>query len=263
MGETQGGNRIRGRDTNPTRPSARRCSGVCRWPRRRAGALVAGEPGPRTWRPNGPRPTSWCCPSCASGSAWSRCGGRSRVRRRSRRRRWPFSSASVSRSGIWGMSELSCIATVSHPRDTRLGSVGKLLPGYGLHDRRGRRIPGARTIGDEGLPQGAGEDRGGDRRRRLAAHRRHPRCGLRRLPAGGRPEERDDHQCGRKEHVADQHREHDQGRVPAGRRHGRHRRRATVQHRADRPRRRVGRPVRRAAGGSPTPRPRRWRPTRR
>lgn len=30
---------------------------------------------------------------------------------------------------IWGMSELSCIATVSHPRDRRLGTVGKLLPG--------------------------------------------------------------------------------------------------------------------------------------
>ena len=30
---------------------------------------------------------------------------------------------------VWGMSELSCVASVSHPRDTRLGSVGKLLPG--------------------------------------------------------------------------------------------------------------------------------------
>ncbi|MCV7398993.1 long-chain fatty acid--CoA ligase [Mycobacterium fragae] len=30
---------------------------------------------------------------------------------------------------LWGMSELSCIATLSHPRDARLGTVGKLLPG--------------------------------------------------------------------------------------------------------------------------------------
>lgn len=30
---------------------------------------------------------------------------------------------------VWGMSELSCVATVSHPREARLGSVGKLLPG--------------------------------------------------------------------------------------------------------------------------------------
>jgi long-subunit acyl-CoA synthetase (AMP-forming) len=30
---------------------------------------------------------------------------------------------------VWGMSELSCVATVSHPRDARIGTVGKLLPG--------------------------------------------------------------------------------------------------------------------------------------
>jgi long-chain acyl-CoA synthetase len=30
---------------------------------------------------------------------------------------------------VWGMSELSCIATVAHPSDTRLGTVGKLVPG--------------------------------------------------------------------------------------------------------------------------------------
>jgi long-chain acyl-CoA synthetase len=30
---------------------------------------------------------------------------------------------------VWGMSELSCIATVSHPREAKLGKVGKLLPG--------------------------------------------------------------------------------------------------------------------------------------
>jgi long-subunit acyl-CoA synthetase (AMP-forming) len=29
----------------------------------------------------------------------------------------------------WGMSELSCVASASHPRDARLGTVGKLLPG--------------------------------------------------------------------------------------------------------------------------------------
>ncbi|OBB05870.1 AMP-dependent synthetase [Mycobacteriaceae bacterium 1482268.1] len=32
-------------------------------------------------------------------------------------------------SEVWGMSELSCIATVSHPDDARLGTVGKLVPG--------------------------------------------------------------------------------------------------------------------------------------
>jgi long-chain acyl-CoA synthetase len=32
-------------------------------------------------------------------------------------------------SEVWGMSELSCIATVAHPSETRLGTVGKLVPG--------------------------------------------------------------------------------------------------------------------------------------
>ena len=30
---------------------------------------------------------------------------------------------------LWGMSELSCVATVSHPRDAKLGAVGKPLSG--------------------------------------------------------------------------------------------------------------------------------------
>ncbi len=30
---------------------------------------------------------------------------------------------------VWGMSELSCVASVCHPSEARLGSVGKLLPG--------------------------------------------------------------------------------------------------------------------------------------
>ena len=32
-------------------------------------------------------------------------------------------------SEVWGMSELSCVATVSHPSEARLGTVGKLVPG--------------------------------------------------------------------------------------------------------------------------------------
>ncbi|HEU4362327.1 MAG TPA: fatty acid--CoA ligase FadD11 [Mycobacterium sp.] len=30
---------------------------------------------------------------------------------------------------VWGMSELSCVASTTHPGDARLGTVGKLLPG--------------------------------------------------------------------------------------------------------------------------------------
>ncbi len=61
------------------------------------------------------------------------------------------------------MSELSAVATGSHPRDARLGTVGNCCPAGG-QDRRRRRIPGAWPAGDEGVPQGTGQDRRGDRR---------------------------------------------------------------------------------------------------
>ena len=40
-----------------------------------------------------------------------------------------FAGIGIPIAELWGMSELSCAATVSHPRDARLGTVGKLLPG--------------------------------------------------------------------------------------------------------------------------------------
>lgn len=40
-----------------------------------------------------------------------------------------FAGIGIPIAEIWGMSELSCVATASHPRDGRLGTVGKLLPG--------------------------------------------------------------------------------------------------------------------------------------
>lgn len=40
-----------------------------------------------------------------------------------------FAGIGIPIAELWGMSELSCVASVSHPRDARLGTVGKLLPG--------------------------------------------------------------------------------------------------------------------------------------
>ncbi|OBI80433.1 fatty acid--CoA ligase FadD11 [Mycobacterium sp. 1245805.9] len=40
-----------------------------------------------------------------------------------------FLSIGIPIAEVWGMSELSCVATVSNPSDARLGTVGKLLPG--------------------------------------------------------------------------------------------------------------------------------------
>src|SRR4029079_13663168 len=40
-----------------------------------------------------------------------------------------FAGIGIPIGEVWGMSELSCAATMSDPRETRLGTVGKLLPG--------------------------------------------------------------------------------------------------------------------------------------
>src|SRR6201998_3634768 len=40
-----------------------------------------------------------------------------------------FTGIGIPIAELWGMSELSCAASVIHPRDARLGTVGKLLPG--------------------------------------------------------------------------------------------------------------------------------------
>jgi long-chain acyl-CoA synthetase len=40
-----------------------------------------------------------------------------------------FAGIGIPIAEVWGMSELSCVASVTHPADARLGSVGKLLPG--------------------------------------------------------------------------------------------------------------------------------------
>lgn len=40
-----------------------------------------------------------------------------------------FVGLGIPMTELWGMSELSCVATVSHPRDTKLGTVGRPLPG--------------------------------------------------------------------------------------------------------------------------------------
>lgn len=46
-----------------------------------------------------------------------------------------FAGLGIPIAEIWGMSELACICSVSHPRDAKLGAVGKLLPG--MRARRG------------------------------------------------------------------------------------------------------------------------------
>ena len=82
---------------------------------------------------------------------------------------------------IWGMSEITCAATVNPPDAIRIGTVGQAIARGRAAHRRRRRAARARTAGDEGLPQRPGEDGRGHRRRRLAAHRRHRHHRRRRL----------------------------------------------------------------------------------
>lgn len=40
-----------------------------------------------------------------------------------------FAGLGIPIAEIWGMSELTCISSVSHPHDAKLGTVGRMLPG--------------------------------------------------------------------------------------------------------------------------------------
>ena len=91
-------------------------------------------------------------------------------------------------------------------------------------------------LGYRNLPE---KTQGGVHRRRLAAHRRHRRVRRGRLPEDRRPQEGADHQRGRQEHVAGEHRGDAEDRLAADRPGLLHRRRAPLQHRADRARRRL------------------------
>ena len=112
--------------------------------------------------------------------------------------------------------------------------------------------------GYRNLPE---QDRRGARRRRLAAHRRHRDDRRGRLRPDRRPQEGDHHQRGRQEHVAGEHRGDAEGRLAADRPGVRDRRRAALQHRADRARRRLRARLGGAAGHRGRDARRSWRAT--
>ena len=116
-----------------------------------------------------------------------------------------FAGIGIPIAEVWGMSELTCVASVTHPGEARLGTVGKLLPGLEgkIADDGEYLVRG--PSGDEGLSRRAGQNSRSHRPRRLAAHRRHPAGGRRWLSAHRRPQEGADHQRGWKEHVTGQH----------------------------------------------------------
>ena len=126
----------------------------------------------------------------------------------------PRASASRSAS-CGGCPRPPATAPCNPPDEIKIGTVGPA--GAGSGDQAGRRRRGAdpRPGHHDRLPQPARPDARGDRRRRLAAHRRHRRVRRRRLPEDRRPQEGADHQRGRQEHVAGEHRGEAEGREPA------------------------------------------------
>ena len=86
--------------------------------------------------------------------------------------------------------------------------------------RRGGRSAGARTACVPGLLAHDGKNRGGDRRRWLAAHRRLRRARCRRLPAHQRSAQGHHHHVGRQERHPKHHRERPQIQPLYRRRHG-------------------------------------------
>ena len=72
---------------------------------------------------------------------------------------------------VWGMSELTCVATCNPPAKIKLGTVGLPMRGHRGQARGRRRAALPWSDPDEGLPQRARADRRGDRRRGLDAHR--------------------------------------------------------------------------------------------
>ncbi len=129
LGKAQGGNRIRGR----TRARRNKAPGFAVGPvgrRETRRGIVAGEPLPDD-----------------VAAEWAQADELVLSKLREKlgldKLRWAVSGAApipretlaffvgigIPIAEVWGMSELSCVASVSHPREARLGSVGKLLPG--------------------------------------------------------------------------------------------------------------------------------------
>ncbi len=143
-----------------------------------------------------------------------------------------FHALGIPLAELWGMSETTGAGCCNPPEQDQDRHRRPAGAGHRDQARRGRRGPDPRP-GDHGrLSQPAREDARDLHRRRLPDDRRRGRVRRRRLPQDRRSQEGADHQRGRQEHVAGQHRVEAQGGRAADRPGDRDRRRAPVQRRA-------------------------------
>ncbi len=118
-----------------------------------------------------------------------------------------FHAIGIPLGELWGMSETCGAGTVNPPDKIKIGTVGPPVKGVEIRIAEdGEVLMRSDVVMGARLPQPARQDRRGDRRGRLAAHRRHRRARRGQLPQDRRPQEGDHHQRGRQEHVAGEHR---------------------------------------------------------
>ena len=219
LGEAQGGP---GDDASPGSPTSSASRRRTRWPTRsrRCASSSAGEPVPAELAERVAEADERVLRRPARDARPRPGRGDQRRRRADAASRCSSSStrSALPLAELWGMSETCGAGTVNPPDKIKIGTVG---PG-GAAASRSSSTPTARCSSavrrrDEGLPQPARQDRETIDRRRLAAHRRHRRVRRGRLPEDRRPQEGADHQRGRQEHVAGEHRGDAQDRVAADR----------------------------------------------
>ena len=95
---------------------------------------------------------------------------------------------------VYGLSETTGVATVNPPDGVRVGTVGTPLDGVEVRLSHEKEVMIRGPVVMAGYRNHPRQDRGGDRRRRLVAHRRCRRVRPRRIPPYRRPDQGADHQ---------------------------------------------------------------------
>ena len=103
----------------------------------------------------------------------------------------------------YGLTEAAPVVACNlHNGKTRIGTVGLPLARVQTEIAAGRRVAAARAEYNEGLLQARGRDEGSDRRKRMAAYRRHRENRRRGLHRDHRSQERNHRAVGRQERLA-------------------------------------------------------------